>query len=368
MATIPFTRGVPGPSMLPVDDLKAAAVAALEQDPAAALAYGPGGYLPLREWIGERHGVDASRVLLVNGSLQGLAYIAQHLFLGSPGRALVEDPTYDRTLKSLRTFGATPVPVPVTDDGLDVDALERALGEGARPELLYLIPTFQNPGGTTLPAEGRRRVVELCREAGVLVLEDDPYGLLRFEGEPAPSLHELDGGDNVIYTSSFTKTIAPGVRTGYMVLPERLVAPLGTISENSCIGPNTFAEATLNAYCRAGRFEPNVARATAMLRERRDAMAEALREHFPETARWRDPQGGYFTWVELGSEIDTGALLAEATRRGVPYVKGADFSASGGCRSAVRLAFSYPEPDQIREGVARLGELFSEAPAPAPVA
>src|SRR4051794_7692686 len=227
--------------MLPVDDLRAAAAAALEQDPAGALSYAPGGYRPLREWIGERHGVAPERVLLTNGSLQGVAFLAQQLFLGSGGRAVVEDPTYDRTLISLRTFGAEVEGVPLTADGMDVDALERALGSGPAPRLVYSIPTYQNPAGVTLPAEGRRRLVELCKAAGVLLVEDDPYGLLRFEGEKEPSLHELDGGDNVIYSSSFTKTVAPGLRTGYLVLPEPLAGPLAKISENTTIGPNTFA-------------------------------------------------------------------------------------------------------------------------------
>src|SRR6478736_9946276 len=280
VTAIPFTRGVPSADMLPVADLEQAAVTALREDGARALAYSPGGYMPLREWIGERHRVDPARVLLVNGSLQGVAFLAQHLFLGRGGVAITEDPTYDRTRISLRTFGAEVVAVPVTPAGVDVDALEQTLAQ--RPaRMLYLIPTFQNPSGVSLPEPGRPRVVELARRHEVLVVEDDPYGLLRFEGEPAPTLHELDGGDNVVYSCSFTKTVAPGIRTGYLVLPARMSDAMARLSENTLIAPNTFAEAALAAYCRAGRFEPNVERATAALRQRRDAMEAALREHFP---------------------------------------------------------------------------------------
>jgi len=353
--------------MLPVDDLEQAAVQALREDGARALGYGPGGYAPLREWIAGRHGVEPDRVLLTNGSLQGVAFVAQQLYLGSGGVAVVEDPTYDRTLISLRTYGADIAPVPLTPEGIDVDALERTLSDRKDVKLLYVIPTFQNPAGVSLSAEGRRRVVELARAHGVLLMEDDPYGLLRFEGEQLPTLHELDGGDNVIYSSSFTKTVAPGIRTGYMVLPEPLAGPLTKLSENTYIAPNTFAEATLHAYCRAGRFEPNVARATEMLRKRRDAMEAALAEHFPEGSRWTTPQGGYFYWVDLPGDLDAGSLLSEATERKVPYVKGADFRAGGGGHSSVRLAFSAVAPEQIGEGLARLGSLFSERLAPARV-
>ena len=325
MTAIPFTRGVPSADMLPVADLEAAAVTALREDGARALAYSPGGYMPLREWIGERHRVDPARVLLVNGSLQGVAFLAQHLFLGRGGVAITEDPTYDRTLISLRTFGAELVGVPVTPAGVDVDALEQTLAQ--RPaRMLYLIPTFQNPSGVSLPEEGRRRVVELARRHEVLVVEDDPYGLLRFEGGPAPTLHELDGGDNVVYSCSFTKTVAPGIRTGYLVLPEQMAGAMARLSENTLIAPNTFAEAALAAYCRAGKFEPNVERATATLKQRRDAMEAALREHFPAGARWTTPEGGYFYWVDLPEQIDTAELLPQAAERGVPYISGKEFS------------------------------------------
>ncbi len=368
MSSIPFTRGVPSADMLPVADLEAAAVAALREDGARALGYGPGGYLPLREWIAARHAVDPARVLLVNGSLQGVAFLAQHLFLGAGnGLALVEEPTYDRTLISLRTYGAEVVPVPLTAEGIDTEQLELTLQQHPSARLLYLIPTFQNPAGVSLPEAGRRRVVELAQQYGVLVMEDDPYGLLRFEGASAPSLLEIDGGDNVVYSSSFTKTVAPGIRTGYLVLPERLVAPLAKLSENTYIAPNTFAEATLAAYCRAGRFEPNVERATSMLRQRRDAMEAALREHFPHGSRWTTPEGGYFYWVDLPAVIDTAQLLPVAAELGVPYIKGSDFCAGGGGGSSMRLAFSAVSPEQIGEGIARLGGLLSTAPSPAGV-
>jgi 2-aminoadipate transaminase len=361
---IPFTRGVPSADLLPVDDLRAAAAAAFDRDPAAVLSYAPSGYAPLRGWIAERHGTSPERVVVVNGSLEGIDFLARHLFADGGGTAIVEEPTYDRTIKVLRAHGAAIEVAPLQEDGPDLDRLEELLSATPKPRAVYLIPTYQNPSGLSTSLEKRRAIVRMARERGVLVVEDDPYSLLRYEGEPLPSLHELDGGDNVVHSSSFTKTIAPGVRTGYLLLPERLVPPLRLLSTDTTIAPNTLAGAVVAAYCEAGRFEPNVARAVEELRRRRDAMEEALRDAFPSGARWTTPAGGYFFWVELPG-IDTVDALGAATEQGVAYVKGADFCASGGGRSAVRLAFSACGTDAIREGIARLGSVLEAQRRPA---
>jgi 2-aminoadipate transaminase len=365
--SIPFTRGVPAADLIPVDDLRAATARALDDDPIAALSYAPGGYRPLREWIGARHNVDPGRVLITNGSLQALGFLTQHFFAAEGGAAVVEAPTYDRTLKILRGAGADIRAVPLDADGIDVDRLSELLGGGLRPRLIYVIPTYQNPSGTCASLARRRALLELVHQYDLVLVEDDPYGLLRFEGDPLPTLHELDGGERVIYCSSFTKTVAPGVRTGYVVVPEALVKPLAVLSENTHIGPNTLAEAVVWSYCEAGRFEPNVARATEGLRLRRDAMETALRQHFPEGSQWATPRGGYFFWVDLPDGIDTTDALPAAAEQGVAYVKGADFFASEGGRGSVRLAFSACATDQIGEGIARLAEVLA-ARRPAAVA
>src|SRR5256714_3117550 len=215
MDTISFARGVPAPECIPVDELADCAREAIERDGDTGLADGPvGGYQPLREWIAERHGVEPERVLVTNGSLQGIAFLADR-FAGA--RVLVESPTYDRPLKLLAARGVDVTTVAMDDEGLDPQALEQALGGGSQPAFLYTIPTFQNPSGRTLATERRRRLVELAREHDLLVLEDDPYGLVRFEGEPPPTLFELDGGRRVAYSSSFSKTVAPGVRVAYLI-------------------------------------------------------------------------------------------------------------------------------------------------------
>jgi 2-aminoadipate transaminase len=352
--TISFARGVPAPECIPVAELADCARAALERDGPTVLSYGPAaGYQPLRNWISERHGVDPARVLVTNGSLQGMVFLAER-FAGQ--RVVVESPTYDRPLKILASRGIEVTAVPMDDDGLDLDALEQALETGPKPAFLYTIPTFQNPSGRTLAAERRRRLVELARERELLVLEDDPYGLVRFEGDPPSTLFELDGGERVVYSSSFSKTIAPGLRVGYFVLPRALEGELEAIAVSTYITPVLLGQATVYEFLRRGKLEPNLERVSSLLGARRDAMLEALKREFA-AARWSRPEGGYFVWLELAENVDAGALLDRAAAAGVTFVKGTDF---GGTANTARLAFSYVSPEEIREGVRRLAALIAE--------
>jgi DNA-binding transcriptional MocR family regulator len=354
METISFARGVPAPECLPVEELADCACAAVERDGRTILSYGPAsGYAPLRGWIAERHGVDPAHVVLTNGSLQGFVFLATH-FAGR-GRVLVEAPTYDRPLKILGELGADVAAIPQDDEGLDVDALEEELSKGG-VSLVYTIPTFQNPSGRTLSVERRRRAVELARAHDVVLFEDDPYGLVRYEGEAPPSLFDLAGREGVIYSSSFSKTVAPGVRVGYFVLPEDLARTVEVMAVSTYITPVLLAEAAVYEFLRRGAFEPNLERVRGLLRARRDAMLESLEHELGERATWSRPEGGYFLWLDL--PVDAAGLLARAEAAGVTYVKGTDFflPGEGGERSA-RLAFSFASPDEIREGVRRLAAL-----------
>jgi 2-aminoadipate transaminase len=346
METISFARGIPAPECLPVEELADCARAALERDGRTILSYGPSpGYAPLREWVAERHGVDPGRVLLTNGSLQGFVFLAQRL---APGRrVLVEQPTYDRPLKILRELGAEIVPLPLDDDGLDPDALEAALRTGDKPSLLYTIPTFQNPSGLTLTEERRRRVVELAAEHDLLVLEDDPYGLVRFEGESPPTLFDLSDG-RVAYSSSFSKTIAPGLRVGWFVLPPALARELEAAATATYITPVLLGQATVHEFVSRGNFEPNLERVSGLLRARRDAMLAALERDLPQLRHSR-PDGGYFLWLELSKGTDAAQLLERA--EGVTFVPGTDF---GGAPDTARLAYSFVSPEEIERGIGRL--------------
>jgi 2-aminoadipate transaminase len=366
MGVVSFARGVPAPECLPVSELADCARAAIESDGPAVLSYGPGGgYGPLREWIASRHGVEPSRVVVTSGSLQGFVFLVEQLV--QPGaRVLVEAPTYDRPLKILARLGAEVVPLAMDDEGLLPEALEQALADGAKPAFLYTIATFQNPSGRTLSEERRRRVVEIAQAHDLLVLEDDPYGLVRFEGEAPPTLFELEGGVNVIYASSFSKTIAPGVRVGYFVLPQELATQIEALAVSTYISPPFLAQATVYEFLRRGNFEPNLVRVNGLLKARRDAMLEALAHHMPTDAVWSRPEGGYFIWLDVPSGPDTAQLLAEAEQAGVTFVKGTDFFVPGGGGDrSLRLAFSFVSPEEIADGVAKLAPLLSGAPAPA---
>jgi 2-aminoadipate transaminase len=364
METISLARGVPAPECIPVEELAECARDAILNDGSTALSYGPsGGYAPLRGWIAERHGVDPSRVVVTNGSLQGFVFLAE-LLAREGARVLVEAPTYDRPLKILDSLGADVVPVAQTDDGIDVDALAEALQRGEPPAFLYLIPTFQNPTGRTLPGEARRAVVDLAAEHDLLVLEDDPYGLVRFEGVAPQTLHELEGGERVVYSSSFSKIVAPGVRVGYLVLPEALAGRVEAVATSTYISPALLSQATVYEFLRRGSLDRNLGLVRSLLKARRDALLGALDERLGGTgARWNRPEGGYFLWLDLPEGVDSEALLANAERIGVTFVPGPDFfPRGGGGRSAARLAFSFASPAQLGDAVARLAPLLSSAP------
>ncbi len=360
---ISFARGVPGPDCLPVDEIGQCTLAVLQREERDAPQYGPpSGFPPLRKLLAERHGVEAEQVFISNGSLQGLAFLWQHLLRGDNKRVLVEAPTYDRPLKILTGLGAEIEGIPMDDDGLDLPALERALED--EPAFLYTIPTFQNPSGRTLTLERREALIELAEERDLLVIEDDPYGLVRFEGEPLPSLLELAPAGRVIYSCSFSKTVAPGLRVGYLVLPRDLGQAVEAIAVSTYVSPAIFTEAIVWEFLRTGLLEPNLARTGAKLRARRDAMLEALERELPD-ATWSRPEGGYFIWLDLPGGVDAGELLAQAEENGVTFVKGADFFAGPGGESSARLAFSFATPDEITEGVGLLASAVRLLAAPA---
>jgi 2-aminoadipate transaminase len=358
---ISFARGAPAPELIPAAELAECAYAVARREGAKVFAYGSGaGYAPLREWVAARHGVEATRVVLTVGGLQGFAFYVAEQLARRPGRVLVEAPSYDRPLKILVREGAEIVAIRMDEEGLDPDALEVDLrGRPDPPSFLYTIPTFQNPSGRSLSTERRRRLVEIAAAHGLPVLEDDPYGLVRYEGEAPPSLFELEGGELVTHTSSFSKTAAPGLRVGYFVLPADTAAAFEERAVSTYISPPFLAQATISEFIERGHFEPNLVRVCAELRARRDAMTRALELNFPAGSSWSRPEGGYFLWLELPG-VSTAELVARAEREGVAFVRGADFfpPGSGLGLSSARLAFSYETPERITEGIEVLAALL----------
>lgn len=350
---ISFARGVPAPECLPVDELADCARTVIERDGETALNYGPaGGYGPLREWLAERHGVASGQIVLTNGSLQGLDLVLGRL--SRERRLLVEAPTYDRALRAAARWGNDVAGVAHDGGGLDPDALAGELAHDRRPALLYLLPTFQNPSGRTLSLERRRRVLELAAGHDLLILEDDPYRLVRFEGEDVPSLLELSGGAGVLHSSSFSKIVAPGLRVGYLVLPTDLASELEAVAAGTYLAPSFVAQAIAFEFVRRGSLEPNVDRVRGLLRLRRDAMLAALERDLPE-ASWSIPTGGYFVWLELPDGVVAREALSASEAAGVTFVPGGDFyldEEQG--RSAARLAFSFASVEEIDDGVALL--------------
>jgi len=354
MAMISFARGAPSLDIVDVEGLREAAQLAFEKDPGGTVAYGTSvGYVPLREWIAEQHGVEVDQVLVTNGSMQADAFLFQ-LLVGPGDPVIVESPTYDRTLLNLRNREADVHMVELETDGIDTAALRSLLEGGVKPKLAHIIPNFQNPAGYTLSEHKRSHLLELAGEHDFTLFEDDPYIWIRFEGESLPTMLSRDDAGKVVYASSFSKTVCPGIRVGYLVGPQALIKQIQGIATNTYISPNMVAQSIVNQFARSGRMEGAIATVKGALRERRDALVAALERELPE-ARFSPPSGGYFMWVELPEGTNVVELENAAKDRDVLFVKGTDFLLEGG-ENTLRLAYSGVTPEQIEEGVVRLAE------------
>jgi len=380
---ISFAGGLPAPEVFPLDKVEDACHKVLAEQGAKALQYSTTeGYQPLREMLVrhmERYGIHVTpaNVLITSGSQQALDLIGK-LMINSGDRLLVEAPTYLGALQAFNAYQARYLKVPIDADGLRVELLEEELRSG--PKFLYVLPNFHNPAGTTLPAERRRRIVELASHYGVPILEDDPYGQLRYEGEHQPPLVEIDaeyhgataasrpfrGG--VIYLSTFSKTLAPGLRVAWVVAPEDVISRLVQMKQGADLHTSTFSQMVAFETARHGFLDQHVRRIRAVYGERRAAMLAALDRHMPLGVEWTRPQGGLFLWLTLPEGLDSEVILKEAISAKVAFVPGRAFYAGGGGERSMRLNFSYCTPEVIEEGIRRLAQVVDHALAAPQVA
>src|SRR5580704_8379880 len=322
-SAISFARGAPSLDIVDVEGLREAAVRAFANDAAGTTAYGTAvGYPRLRAWIAQQHDVPVEQVLVTNGSMQADAFLFEEL-VHEGDDVVVERPTYDRTLLSLRERGARVHQVELLSDGIDTEALEQLLSgtdsEQAsgrlRPKLAHIIPNFQNPAGYTLSPAKRRQLLALAAKHDFLIFEDDPYVSLRISGEMLPTMLSLDP-ERVVYASSFSKTVCPGIRVGYLVGPPQLIASIAKLATNTYISPNMVAQSIVYEFCASGAIERSIETVKAALAERAQALANALRSELAD-AEFVVPQGGYFMWVTLPEGTDVSALFDAAAERGV---------------------------------------------------
>jgi 2-aminoadipate transaminase len=357
---ISFAGGLPAPEVFPVRDFRDACNWVLEHEARLALQYGPTeGHPPLKDYLIEamsRYELVAARenILFTSGSQQALDLIGR-VFIDKGDRIITGRPTYLGAIQAWNTYGPQYLTVPLDDDGMRMDELERVLEANPGVKFIYVLPNFHNPAGTTLPIERRHQLVELAARHGAFIVEDDPYGQLRFEGEditPIFAMHK----ENTVYLSTFSKTLAPGLRLGWIVAPEKVIAKLIQAKQGADLHTSTLVQCLAYDICSRGLIRAHVRKIREVYRERRDAMLKAMEEHFPPEVTWTRPQGGLFLWAQLPEYMDAEKLLEVALEEKVAFVPGHAFFPDGdGGRCCMRLNFSYSKPDIIEEGIKRLG-------------
>lgn len=362
---ISFAGGMPAPEVFPVRELQAAMNKVLETSGRTALQYGPtDGYLPLREKIAARHrkaGISctADDILMISGSQQGLD-LAGKLFLDPGDLVVCESPTYTAALSAFRAYECGFLPIDTDDDGMIIEDLERKLGANPRAKVIYVIPTFQNPTGRTWSLERRKGLLKVAEKYALPILEDNPYGDLRYEGETIPPLKAMDTQGLVIYMGSFSKTLSPGIRLGWILAAPELLQKFNTAKQGADLQASTIMQMVVNTYLEDYDLDENIRKLNALYHKRRDLMLSLLEQEFPKGSSWTHPQGGLFIWVTVPEQIDTAKIMPQVVARKVAYIPGHSFFADGGVTNTLRLNFSNASEEKIITGMKLMGEVLRE--------
>jgi len=370
---ISFAGGLPAPEVFPVEAVKAATDRVLRTDADKALQYGlTQGYTPLRELIAERSArfglnINVENILITTGSQQGLDLLGK-IFINRGDRIIVESPSYLGALQAWNAYGAEYVSVPFDENGMRTESLEAALRTG--PKFIYVLPNFQNPTGVTLSLERREQLVKLADQYGVPLVEDDPYGQLRYTGKHLPPVIVLDSRyrnngntayqGNVIYLSTFSKILAPGFRLAWVVAPKEVIAKMVQAKQGADLHTSTFTQLVACQTAQDDYLDQHVILIRNIYNERRRVMLDAMTDHFPKNVHWTRPDGGMFLWVTLPDGMNSADVLTKAVEKKVAFVPGGPFHANGGGENTMRLNFSNSSPEKIKKGISRLGQVLHE--------
>lgn len=361
---ISFAAGLPDPELYPLEDLRKAADEMLIKEGATAFAYGlTKGYGPLLDFLTDRMNnrenvaCTKDNICILSGSQQGLG-LAAMMFIDEGDVVITENPSYLGAINSFRPYGAEFVGVDTDDDGIVIEDLERALAENPRTKLIYVIPNFQNPTGKAWSLERRERFMEVVSKYDVAVVEDNPYGDLRFKGEPLPHLRSLDKKGQVIYLGSFSKILSPGMRVAWACASPEVASAIEELKETNDLQSPELTQMLTYYYLQLFDLEEHIREIQVVYKERCELMVEMIQKYFPPEIKYTDPEGGMFLWLELPEGLDSDEILNDALAAGIAYIPGESFFSFEGVKNTIRMNFTMVKDEQIREGIQTLGEVF----------
>lgn len=362
---ISFAGGLPAPELFPTEELIKVSEAVLKEEGRQALQYGPtDGYTPLREKIADRMNTfgfspKVEDILITSGSQQGLDFSAR-VFLDEGDIVVCESPSYLGAINAFKASMPEFVEIPTDNDGMDMEELENVLKTKENVKMIYVIPDFQNPSGKTWSIERRKKLIELANKYDLPIIEDNPYGELRFEGEIPPSVKSFDTEGRVVFLGTFSKTFSPGMRIGWVIADNKILQKYNFIKQGSDLQSSTIVQRQMNKFLEMYDLDEHIEKIKDVYRKRRDIMIKAIKEHFPSNVTYTYPEGGLFTWVVLPENVNARDVMPKALENNVAFVPGGSFFPNGGNENTFRLNYSNMTEDKIEEGIKRLGKVLKE--------